>query len=277
MEENNKQIGFLIDSTKCIGCRGCQVACKQWNDLPAEKTEFFGGPGYQNPADLSASTYTLIKFHEVIENGKLAEWTFWKKQCQHCLEPACSSACLVGALEKTKEGPVVWNENKCIGCRYCMIACPYSIPKFEWSKVIADIHKCTLCINRIAEGLEPACAKTCPTDAILYGYRDELLAIAKKRLQENPDKYHQHIYGEEEVGGTCVLNISSIPLEEFGYPKNLSKEALGTKTATAMHAIPSVVIGLGAVLGATAIIANRKNQVAVSLEKESSEKGGKNE
>lgn len=275
MEKNNKQKAFLYDATKCMGCRGCQVACKQWNNLEAEETEFFGGPGYQNPKHLSDKTYTLIKFHEVIdEDGKLKDWVFWKNQCQHCLEPACASACLVGALTSTENGSVLWDENKCIGCRYCMIACPFDIPKFEWHKVIADIHKCTFCDDRINEGLEPACAKTCPTDAILFGDREELIKIAEKRLSDNPDKYHQHVYGIDEAGGTCVLNISSIPLEKLGYPENIPMKALESYTAPAMHAVPGVVIGLGAVLGVTAFIVNRKNKIS---ETESNEKGGQNE
>jgi formate dehydrogenase iron-sulfur subunit len=154
-----------------------------------------------------------------------------------------------------------------------MIACPFDIPKFEWHKVIADIRKCTFCADRIEEGLEPSCAKTCPTDAILFGDREELIKIAEKRLSDNPEKYYQHIYGKDEAGGTCILNISSIPLEKLGYPENIPMKALGSYTAPAMHAVPSVVIGLGAVLGATAFIVNRKNKIA----KSENEKGGQNE
>lgn len=272
MNNNKKQKAFLYDSTKCIGCRGCQVACKQWNELPAEKTEFFGGPGYQNPAKLSSSTYTLIKYHEMEENGKLMDWTFLKVQCQHCLEPACGSACLVGAIHKTESGPVVWDEKKCIGCRYCMLACPFDIPKFEWNKVIADIRKCNFCADRIAEGLIPSCSKTCPTGAILFGEREDLIAIAQQRLSENPDKYYQHIYGLEEAGGTCVLNISNVKLEKLGYPKNIPLESLANKTKLPMYAISPSVIGLGAVLGVTALIINRKKEIA-----KSNHEGGQNE
>jgi len=113
MEETyNEQMALLTDNTKCIGCRGCQVACKQWNELPAEKTEFFGGPGYQNPAKLSSSTYTLIKYHENMEEGELKGMSFFKEQCRHCIEPACVSACLVKALEKLPNGPVVYHNMK---------------------------------------------------------------------------------------------------------------------------------------------------------------------
>ncbi len=261
MENNKDQKAFLFDATKCIGCRGCQVACKQWNGLPAEKTEFFGGPGYQNPKNLSSSTYTLIKYHEVIEDGKLKDWVFFKNQCQHCIEPACVSACLVGALHSTDQGAVVWDETKCIGCRYCMLSCPFNIPKFEWDKIIADIRKCTFCADRLAEGLEPACSKTCPSGAILFGDREELINISEKRLADNPELYHQHVYGKEEAGGTAVLNISSIPLEDFGYPKNITKKSLGSsRIKPFMKSIPPTVVGLGAVLGIVAFVANRKKQ-----------------
>lgn len=257
-----KQKAFLIDGTKCIGCRACQVACKQWKNLPAENTQFFGGPGYQNPKNLSASTYTLIRYHEVVKDGKLALMTYKKDQCQHCLEPACASACIVGALKKTDDGPVTWDDDKCIGCRYCMLACPYDIPKFQWSKVVPNICKCDFCADRLGKNLEPACSKVCPTKAILFGNdRDELIKTAEQRLQKNPKKYHQHIYGKDEVGGTCVLNISNVPLEELGYPKKLPKEPLESFTAPAMHAIPLVVAGLGLSLGVIAYITNRKNDV----------------
>ena len=271
MKTTIKQKGFLIDGTKCIGCRGCQVACKQWNELPAEKTKFFGGPGYQNPANLSSSTYTLIKYREVIDKkGDLKDWVFHKDQCQHCLEPACESACIVGALKKTKSGPVVWDEKKCIGCRYCMLACPYNIPTFEWYSMNPEIRKCTLCSDRIDNGLQPSCSKVCTTGAILFGDRDELLKIARKRLKADQKGYHQHIYGEDEVGGTCILNISSIPLEKFGYPKNLPREALASTPDPALHSIPGVVIGLGAALGLTAFVVNRHNK---QLTEESESKG----
>ena len=257
MRTTKNQKGFLIDGTKCIACRGCQVSCKQWNNLPAEKTKFFGGEGYQNPANLSSKTYTLIKFREVEKDGKFVGWAFHKDQCQHCLEPACEAACIVGALTKTDAGPVVWDEKKCIGCRYCMIACPFNIPTFEWYSMNPDIRKCTLCSDRIANGQEPACSKSCPTKAITFGNREELLKTAKKRLKMEPDKYYQHIYGENEAGGTCILNISSIPLERFGYPKNLPKTPLINTTATALKSIPGIVIGLGAALGLVAFFSNK--------------------
>lgn len=271
--ETTNQKALLYDNTLCMGCRGCQVACKQWNNLKAEETTFFGGPGYQNPKNMSGHTYTLIKYHEVVENDSMKNWVFWKNQCQHCLEPACIDSCLVGALHKEESGAVAWNSSKCIGCRYCMISCAFDVPKYEWDSINPEIRKCNLCFDRIKEGLTPSCAKTCPTGAILFGDREELLSTAEKRLAANPEKYYQHIYGKEEVGGTGVLSISRIPLEDIGYPKNLTTSVIGSRTAPTLKAIPMVVVGLGAVLGITALIADRKNKVAESKK----DKGGKNE
>jgi formate dehydrogenase iron-sulfur subunit len=254
--DKNKQKGFLIDGTKCIGCRGCQVACKQWNNLPAEQTKFFGGPGYQNPQKLSSKTYTLIHYYEDMKNGKLDDWVFWKEQCQHCVDPACVAACPTTptkARTKSKDGPVLWDEKICINCRSCVEECSYK----------QLIRRCNLCADRIAEGLEPACVKTCPTDAILFGERGKLIEIAEKRLKENPKGYHQHIYGKEEVGGTCVLNISSVPLEKLGYPEKLTTKSLGEFAS--VNQIPNLspaVMGVGAVLGLTAFVNNRSKKVA---------------
>lgn len=219
MEKYSEPMGLLIDNTKCIGCRACQTACKQWNELPAESTKFFGGKGYQNPKDLSATTYTLIKFHEVTENDKLIGWGFWKKQCQHCVEPSCKAACPTGAIEKKVNGPVVWDEAKCLGCPRCKEDCPFNIPRFT-SGATPKIRKCTMCNDRLEEGLEPSCAKACPTGATIFGKREELLAIAEKRLIAEPKKYHQYIYGKDEVGGTSVFYISGFALEKIGYPDN---------------------------------------------------------
>ena len=220
MENFSEPMGLLIDNTKCIGCRACQTACKQWNNLPAEKTTFFGGEGYQNPKDLSGSTYNLIKFHEIIENNKIKGWGFWKKQCRHCIDPACVAACPVpGVLEKKTYGPVAWDDTKCLGCPLCKEACPFNIPRFT-SEINPKIRKCNMCNDRLEEGLEPACVKACPTGATIFGKREELLKIAEKRLQEEPDKYFKYIYGKDDLD-TSVLYISCFDLEKIkGYPKD---------------------------------------------------------
>ena len=248
---------LLIDLTRCIGCRACQVACKEWNELPAEKTTFFAGKGYQNPRDLSATTWKLVTYNEVKLRGRY-EWVFGNLQCFHCLEPGCESACPVHALKKTAEGPVVYDADKCLGCRYCQMACPFMVPRFEWSSALPEIAKCTLCADRVAAGLETACAKVCPTETIQFGDREKLISEAERRIRINPRQYIHHIYGKDEAGGTCVLVLSNVPFETLGYRKDLPDKPVKMYNREAMEAIPFVMIGLGLTLGAVAWIVNRR-------------------
>jgi len=237
-------VAILFDATKCTGCRGCQVACKQWNDLPGEVTHNFGS--YQNPRWLSADTWLLMEFRDV-ENGNGLQWSFLRRACMHCHDPACVSACPVGALYKTDAGPVLYHADRCIGCRYCMLACPFNIPTFTWDRGLIEgavIRKCTFCRDRISNGLIPACVKTCPSGALMFGERDDLIAEAEARIQAQPDKYLSRIYGKEEAGGTSVLYISHFPFEELGLPR-LGSEPVQENTKHIMEiATPAVLGGL---------------------------------
>lgn len=208
-------VAMLYDTTKCIGCRACQNACKGWNDNPSEPDP----TGlYDAPLELSADTWTLIQLYEGND-----ERSFVKLQCMHCLEPACVSACPVHALEKTAEGPVTYDPLRCIGCRYCMVACPFSVPRFEWDEVFPKVAKCTFCNDRLAVGDGPACVEACPAGALIWGKRGELLTEAKGRIADNPGKYENHVYGEDDVGGTSVLYLSHVGFENLGFP-NLGTE-----------------------------------------------------
>jgi len=170
-------------------------------------------------------------------------------------------------LEKTEEGPVIWHTERCIGCRYCMLACPFHIPKFEWDKAWPKIRKCTMCFDRLTqekEGFtEPACSKACPTDAIVTGEREELLTEAHRRLVDNPGKYYQHIYGEKEVGGTCVLHLSSVPFEQLHYPTDLPTESLAVNTSWAMKGLPYVIVALS--LGMIGVYSARRRKIESEL------------
>jgi formate dehydrogenase iron-sulfur subunit len=248
----------LYDAVKCIGCRGCQVACKAWNELPAEITTNQGS--YENPPQLSASTFTKIRFNEVSSDGKLI-WVFNKVQCMHCQYPACVEICLVGALQKTEEGPVIYDDNKCIGCRFCMVACPFGIPTFEWEKPMPWIRKCTFCFDRLSAGMEPACVKACPTGALKFGERDELIAEARERIAAAPDKYVDHIYGEKEAGGTSWLYLSPVPFEDLGFPV-VGTEPVTVNVERAMGAIPSVLVGVAALMSGIYWIVQRKRKLS---------------
>lgn len=248
---------MLIDLTKCIGCRACQAACKQWNELPAESTINQGS--YENPPKRSAKTWTTVTFNEVTE-GDDFYWVFAKRQCMHCEHPACASACIVGALHKTAEGPVVYDDYKCIGCRYCMLACPFDVPTFEWDKPVPYVRKCTMCADRRAEGKEPACATACPTGAITYGERDELLQEARSRIRAKPDKYVDHIYGEKEAGGTSELYISPVPFEELGFP-TLGPEIISRYADVAMLAVPPTIVAVSAAMGGVYWFVKRRERL----------------
>jgi len=255
----SKAKAFLIDTTKCTGCRGCQVACKQWNQLDAEKTEFFGGEAYQNPPVMSEYTFTRIKFRDYEKNGQ-NEFAFYKEMCMHCNEPACASVCPVGAFKKTAEGPVTYDANLCIGCRFCMVACPFGVPKYQWSKALPLVRKCTGCYSRIREGMKPACATTCPS-AISYGERGELIKEANRRMKSRPEKYLQKLYGVEEAGGTSVLYLTSLPFQELGM-KQITHRPLPSYTWQALRFVPGIFLTVGTSLSLLSWFTHRKERVA---------------
>ena len=261
----SKDATFLIDMTKCTGCRACQVACKQWNQLEAEETEFFSGEGYQNPPAMSEYTFTRIKFFDYRRKGQ-NEFIFFKEMCMHCNEPACASVCPVSAFKKTKEGPVIYKPERCIGCRFCMIACPFGVPKYEWSKALPLVRKCTGCYSRVKEGLKPACATTCPT-AITYGPRDEMIKEAEQRLARYPDRYFPRIYGKEAAGGTSVLYLTRRPFDELGF-KPVTHRPLPEYTWQALRWVPAVFLTVGGGLSALSWINHRKDRLRKEQEEQ---------
>lgn len=248
--------GVLVDLTRCIGCRGCQVACKEWNQMKAEKTKFRGD--YTNPVKLDANCYTRIAFTEGERDGKTV-WSFVKNQCMHCKDPACVSVCPVGSLQKTAAGPVTYDFDKCIGCRYCMMACPFHIPKYEWESNDPWVQKCSFCAERIADGMEPACTKVCPTGTLHYDDYDKVVAEAKRRLKESPGKYVDHIYGMKEAGGTNWIYISGVPFEELGFNMNVPKIALPSLTWEYISHIPAL-FGVVFAAGIGSWLITRRNE-----------------
>jgi formate dehydrogenase iron-sulfur subunit len=241
-----KNSSFLIDFTKCTGCRSCQVACKQWNELQSEKTVNTGS--HQNPPLLSSKTWTLINFTEQ-EKQDGVNWFFTKIGCMHCEQAACVSVCPVGALKKTESGAVVYNDKVCIGCRYCMIACPFRIPTFEWHKAFPYIKKCTFCYDRQSEGNVPACARACPTGAISFNSRDEMIAKGNDLIRNHPERYNPHLYGEKEVGGTAVMMLApkNVAFAELGFPK-LTERPLPSWTWNALRFVPAQIVVVSAAM-----------------------------
>ncbi|MFZ4621956.1 MAG: hydrogenase 2 operon protein HybA [Bacteroidota bacterium] len=212
--ENSKMAAMLYDTTLCIGCKACVSACSQANGLTPDTGDSNGM--YQMPKYLNDKTKNIIKLYVDKESGLRS---FVKAQCMHCIDPACVAACPMAALRKNEEnGIVYWDGTTCLGCRYCQIACPYNIPKFEWSEVNPKIVKCQMCDHRLKEGKLPACCEVCPRQAVIYGTREELLRVARRRIAENPGKYYEdRIYGEFEGGGTQVLYLTHIEPKLLGH------------------------------------------------------------
>ncbi|MBN2326619.1 MAG: 4Fe-4S dicluster domain-containing protein [Candidatus Omnitrophica bacterium] len=230
--------GILTDITKCVGCGKCVDGCTAANDLPPGSVK-----QYQTRDGLSGERFTSVL--HVDKNGQNR---FVRKQCRHCLEPACASACIVGALHTTETGAVVYEEGKCIGCRYCMMACPFGIPRYEWAEAIPYVRKCSLCYERIKQGGAPACVEACPEKATIFGERDELLAIAKDRIDKHPDQYIGKVFGEKEIGGTSVMYISDIPLDFLAWKPDLGDNPLPQYTWAALNKVPGVALGMAAAM-----------------------------
>ena len=286
----------LFDIPGCIGCRACEDACKtkynlpkleigQTADLlPAEPSTNKGT--YTRPAELSAYTWIKIRYTE-IEDEKGFRVVHTLRKCMHCLQPACVAACPVGALSKNDDGATVYDDQKCIGCRYCMLACPFGIPTFEWDKPVAYIRKCIYCPDLLAEGKDPACVQACAkrTKCITLGEREAQLAQARKMIADAPDKYINHIYGEHELGGTNWIYISDTPFEKIGLrtfgshlvPANFSqiswggnygqlsefsKEPVPTNTERAMLAVPFALPGVAAAMAGLYWVFKRKDKLA---------------
>lgn len=241
---------MLYDATVCIGCKACQVACKKRSNLPptldADKT-------HEAPTDLSADVWTMIKLYQGDEGT-----SFVKVQCMHCNEPACVSVCPVGALEKTKAGPVVYHAERCIGCRYCMAACPFYIPKAQWYSNAPKIQKCDFCADRLTKGENPACADACPTGAISYGKRGDMLNVAHSRIVDQK-RYVNHVYGETEAGGTDILYISGVDPLLLGFPK-LGERSLPSYDWPYMEAVPWVVAIAAGLLTGTYFYTHRNDK-----------------
>jgi Fe-S-cluster-containing dehydrogenase component len=227
-------VSMLYDNTICTGCKACMVACSETNGLPPD-TELSGGLWHM-PADLNSKTKNIIKLYEEPGGGNFA---YVKRQCMHCLDAACVTGCPFGALNKGQWGAVRWDSSLCIGCRYCEVACPFDVPKFEWEKWNPKIVKCEFCYDqRLVQGQQPACTAVCPTGAVIFGKRTDLLATAKQRIADAPEKYFEHrVYGEHEAGGTQVLYLSNVPFEKIGLPK-LGSTSLGhyaTKVTSVLY------------------------------------------
>ncbi len=245
-------VGILMDTTRCIGCRACEVACSEEHDLFV--------PDVINDGALEKERKTTDEQWMVVNKYETDKGdVFVKKQCMHCYQPACAAACPTEAMKKTMKGPVIWDGDKCMGCRFCMVSCPFNIPKFEFDEWNPKIQKCTMCFERLAEEQKPACVKACPTDALMFGTRVKNLEIARHRIYSHPDKYVHQIYGEHEVGGTGYIYLSAVPFDQIGFRTDLGRTPYPEYTKEFLYAVPLVLFGVPAfLLGLNALVDNNK-------------------
>lgn len=257
--------GVLHDITRCIGCRKCEEACNKVNQLPAPAKPFDDLTLLDKARRTDDKTYTVVNRYSrgPGSNNIGTSPVYVKKQCNHCLEPACASACFVKALKKTKTGAVAYNASLCVGCRYCMIACPFNIPAYEYDNAFSPrIMKCTMCQARLEKGLLPGCVESCPKEALTFGTRKQLLKIAKQRIQKYPKRYIDHVYGEHEMGGTSWLYLTGTSFGQIGMREDLGNVSAPQLTAGPLSDVP-IVVGLWPVL-LTGIyaISRRKEKIA---------------
>jgi len=280
-------LACLVDTTRCIGCRSCQVACKQWNDLPGEAAKF-SPVGYQNPPNFSAHTRTFVSYHEREVGGRVS-WHFVKRQCMHCSDMPCANNCAPKAFRLTRCGTVVTEPAKCIGCVACIDDCPFDVPRVEvWEVETPHLRKCDFCFQRRRAEVDgadlngaplagrslwryrrgfamPACVKACPTGALRFGRRDLLLKEARRRMAAEPGKYVRHIYGEKELGGLGWLYLASVPFEELGFPTRFApRETIEEMGAVDREhpAAASLLNGIGTLLAGACWFFRRRGRIA---------------
>lgn len=301
MKKNAKHdyVAILFDSTRCIGCRSCEEACADENNSRKRLwTEKSTNSKRKPPQGLSADKWLHMNYHklpmadeskrrpfdweEATELMEEKQYTFVRNACMHCVEPACESACIVGALKKQENGAVIYDPDKCMGCRYCMIACPYKIPKWEWHEALPYVRKCTMCYPRQQEGKIPACVEACPGngvdgEALVFGSRYQLLYEAEERIHKNKDRYYPHVFGRDELGGTGVLFLLPKDFTPVmaGFPENLGKRPIPSYSRSPQATVPYWVGGLGTFFASLTWIIQRRQKLMSDKEEETSEKGGK--
>ncbi len=256
--DDNKVMAILTDTTLCTGCETCVRACKKTYGLGRDHMWRWK----EQVDSLSSTRFTTI----IGRPGG----HYVRQQCRHCNEPACASACIVGALKKQDNGAVTYDSNRCMGCRYCMMACPFGIPRYQWESTAPRVRKCILCYPRLQEGKQPACTEACPYGATIFGTRAEMLAEAHRRIKEHPERYYPKgnptIYGEHDVGGTSVLYLSNISLDFLSWQPKLGDEPLPALTWAALSKVPPVVLGMAGLMSGIYWVIGRRVQLQAEAE-----------
>jgi len=241
-------VGILVDTTRCIGCRACEVACGEEHDMLVP--DVLNDGALETQRNTSDKQWMVVNKHAT-EKGDV----FVKRQCMHCYQAACAIACPTEAMKQNSIGPTTWDGDKCLGCRYCMTSCPFDMPKFEYDSWNPKIQKCTMCFERLEAGQKPACVMACPTDALMFGTRVKNLEIARHRIYSHPDDYVHHIYGEHEVGGTGYIYLSAVPFDQLGFRNDLGTTPYPDYTKEFLYAVPMILFGVPAfLLGLNALV-----------------------
>ncbi len=265
-------MGVLVDLSRCVGCRSCEAACNKEQKLPAPEKPFndfsvFDEMHHGQKRRTDETRYTVVNRYEI--PGK-DHPLFRKIQCNHCLEPACLTSCFVNAYTKTPEGAVIYNAKVCVGCRTCMIACPFYIPTFRYSSAFKPrIMKCVFCYDtRLTKGLPPACVEACPQEALTFGRRSDLVAMGRQRIRENPGGYVDHIYGEHEAGGTSWMYLSPVPFEQAGLDTTVPKEPILNYVKDFLSIVPMVLTIWPALFTGIHLLATKKEKLEAEKKKE---------
>lgn len=259
------QYGVLVDTTVCIGCRRCEWACKEWNKLPNQKplTEYEKDTEVFNKIRRThEDTYTVVNRYPNPRDPSRP--IFVKKQCMHCFEPGCASSCFVKAFTKQSVGAVTYDASLCVGCRYCMAACPFDIPAYQYYDAFTpEVTKCTFCFDRISKtGGVPACVEICPVETMTFGRRQDLITLAHKKIKDHPNRYVNHIYGENEVGGTCWLYLAGVPFDRIGFRTDLGAVPIPTMSKPFLSLVSPVFIVIPALAMGFYSFKKRRDEMA---------------
>jgi formate dehydrogenase iron-sulfur subunit len=261
-EGNPDRYGMLTDTTLCIGlnCRRCEIACAKENNLPPIEKPPEDESVFQEVRRPHEHQFTVVNR---FQDEKTKKPVYVKKQCLHCDEPACASACFVKALRKQPEGPVTYNEHVCVGCRYCMVACPFDVPAYEYHSALSPrVRKCTMCYEtRTKHGQKPACAVACPNEVLTFGKRSDLVKLAYDKISRDLDRYVHHLYGEHEVGGTSWMFLSGVPFDTINFPTELGTAPLPTYTMNYLSAAPLVMAMWPAFFGGIYLLTKRRDEL----------------